>query len=141
MLNKLHYMSSGHHDHDIRALSPCHQRTMTTSSEDYNRVIRALWRPSATTGRRMSVTMATLVRSVILRHTHVLMAHTPYSCLLTSNHFFCFFMVFFQKGWGGLGRSKSFESLLFCPEAIKSKQMPLCQKAKNSEKVTQKFQK
>ena len=33
------------------------------------------------------------------------------------------------------GHSKSFESLFFCPEAIKSKQMPMCQKAKNSEKV------
>ena len=33
---------------------------------------------------------------------------------------------------GGLGRSKSFESLFFCPEAIKSKQMPMCQKAKKN---------
>ena len=49
-------------------------------------------------------------------------------------------MVFFQKGGGGgLGQSKSFESLFFGPEAIKSKQMPMCQKAKNREKVIFEF--
>ena len=62
-------------------------------------------------------------------------------------------MSFFQ-GEGDLDRTKSFEALFFCPEAIKSKQMPMCQKVQNSgkvifeifclrilEKVTQKFQK
>ena len=37
-------------------------------------------------------------------------------------------MSFFQGG-GGPGRTKSFEALFVCPEAIKSKQMPMCQKA------------
>ena len=40
---------------------------------------------------------------------------------------------------GGLGRSKSFESFFVCPEAIKSKQMPMSQKAKNSGKVIFEF--
>ena len=31
------------------------------------------------------------------------------------------------------GRTKSFEALFVCPEAIKSKQMPMCQKAKNGD--------
>ena len=39
---------------------------------------------------------------------------------------------FFQRG-GGLGQTKSFEALFFCLEAIKSKQMPMYQKAKNSD--------
>ena len=38
-------------------------------------------------------------------------------------------MSFFQRGGGGPGRTKSFEALFVCPEAIKSKQMPMCQKA------------
>ena len=38
----------------------------------------------------------------------------------------------FSKRGGGPGRTKSFEALFVCPEAIKSKQMPMCQKAKNS---------
>ena len=55
-------------------------------------------------------------------------------------HFFLLFYGILPKGGGGgLGRSKSFESLFFGPEAIKSKQMSMCQKAKNNEKNFFKF--
>ena len=63
------------------------------------------------------------------------------TCILTKglgkplNDFVFFFMVFFQKGGGGSLPIQKFWVTFFCPEAIKSKQMPMCQKAKNSEKV------
>ena len=49
--------------------------------------------------------------------------------------FFCFFMVFFQKG-GGLGRSKSFESLFF---ALKQSKANKCQCAKRLKTVKKLF--
>ena len=46
---------------------------------------------------------------------------------------------FFPKGGGGPGRTKSFEALFFCPEAIKIKQITMCQKAKNVKNFFLKF--
>ena len=46
---------------------------------------------------------------------------------------------FFPKGGGGLDQTKSFEALFVCPEVIKSKQMPMSRKAKNSEFFLLKF--
>ena len=40
-----------------------------------------------------------------------------------------------REGGGGLGRSKSFESLFLCPEAIKSKQSQCAKRLKTVKKL------
>ena len=54
--------------------------------------------------------------------------------------FFCFFMVFFKKGgWGGLGRSKSFESLFFALKQSKANKCQCAKRLKTVKKIFLKF--
>ena len=77
---------------------------------------------------------------------HSLLGHrVTIQCTITEafkeaiQQFFLLFYGILPKGRGGLGRSKIFESLFLCPQAIKSKQMSMCQKTKNSEKIIFEF--
>ena len=49
--------------------------------------------------------------------------------------FLLLFYGILPKGGWVLADPKVLSHFFFCPEAIKSKQMPMCQKAENSEKV------